>query len=406
MAQKARSDASNSPGNLTDLIDPESLETTIEIKVMMAIANHCVTVNDYGLFERLCGSTTDKDAAGRSFIDYVLREEYNHRYSKIMRILVDKAGSVDCMADHPIIRSIRDSPCRYSSNTPNEDLRESSGTDSTLMNTCLKNDYNDVIGLLQAGANPNHVTSGGMTVSICAIARSQKNWDNPDGPDGEAKIRALMILDALKDAGLDPNIRSPDLQNKTALIAAASAASDLVHPSLLAKLLEIGADPNIATTEGSTPLMFAIKGEKTFGIPYVGRICYPECARMLLEAGANPDEENYNGDTPLNLACDGIIHHVQNNEYEDYVQIAKMLLKCGVNIEESLYSESPITTMKKIAEPNEYQTELLALLENRVADNKIDYDARTKAVISSDFDPTLKQAILKVMKHPTKSIGE
>lgn len=55
--------------------------------------------------------------------------------------------------------------------------------------------------------------------------------------------------------------------------------------------LALGADPNEAEADGTTPLMRAVHGQ------------FPTIARLLIEAGANVDTSNYYGVTALYLAA-------------------------------------------------------------------------------------------------------
>lgn len=94
-------------------------------------------------------------------------------------------------------------------------------------------------------------------------------------------VRALWIL------GADPNIASPD--GTTPLHLAVGPGCE---PAVRA-LLAIGANPDARMTDGVTPLIFAaVAGHETI-------------VRTLLENGANPDAPDNMGDTPLLMAANG-----------------------------------------------------------------------------------------------------
>lgn len=125
--------------------------------------------------------------------------------------------------------------------------------------------------LLDAGANPNATDWYGETPLWVAV--DLRNLEiGPDDKTTGVRDEALALMKRLLDAGANPNARTNefpherrhvvsaigsvawvDLAGQTPFLRAA-AAGDLTAMRLL---LEHGADPNVATNNGTTPLMVA-----------------------------------------------------------------------------------------------------------------------------------------------------
>ncbi len=109
-------------------------------------------------------------------------------------------------------------------------------------------------------------------------------------------MQNVQLVDDLLSKKNNPN--QPNDLGITPLHIAASQSPD--NPTILNKLLEHKADPNIKATElGNTPLHVAVRN---FGEcpPLVSCIGNPLTINRLLKYGANPDIQNNNGDTPIN----------------------------------------------------------------------------------------------------------
>jgi len=103
-----------------------------------------------------------------------------------------------------------------------------------------------------------------------------------------ARYNAVHVMALLLDAGADVNAR--DTNNRwTALLHAIHKQ----HPDAVALLLEHGADPNVATPEGVTPLMMAADDAR------------PAMVKVLLEHGADPRVEGPGGVTAFIQAVSG-----------------------------------------------------------------------------------------------------
>lgn len=148
--------------------------------------------------------------------------------------------------------------------------------------------------LLEKGANPNIANEGGWNPLY--IATDNRNIEGGDYPTRKPDMDHLEYIKLLLQAGADPNIRMAsstetrtifthqwlDESGATPFLRAAQS-SDV---DLMKLLLEYGADANLTTTVGVTPLMVAS------GIAWVEGVTFEwsedankETIRMLLELG-------------------------------------------------------------------------------------------------------------------------
>lgn len=158
--------------------------------------------------------------------------------------------------------------------------------------------FYNVKWLLSKGANPHTVNQAGENLFLTAV--------------GTGNVKLLKFLVAL---GVDPH--HVDKQNSTALhVAAAFTYSE----ETVTYLLQMGFDPNAATTEGTTPIMLAnnsrifdtllkhganlhardIKGRTA--LHYAAIEERPGVYSDMIKAGADPAAKDNDGMTPYDLA--------------------------------------------------------------------------------------------------------
>jgi ankyrin repeat protein len=146
--------------------------------------------------------------------------------------------------------------------------------------------------LLDAGADANTSDWYGVTPLWAAV--DIRNLElGRDGNDRNVRAEALALIERLLAAGVDPNARTRELPHERRFILVvvgsvswvdftgqtpflrAAAAGDV---AVMRLLVARGADPNLATDAGTTPLMAAA------GVNWAVAETYDEGASALLEA--------------------------------------------------------------------------------------------------------------------------
>ena len=156
--------------------------------------------------------------------------------------------------------------------------------------------------LLEHGASPNIVNEGGW--SPLYIATDNRNIEDGDYPTRRPDMDHFEYITLLLDAGADPNVRMQSSTETRTIFThqwlneegatpflRAAQSSDV---ALMQLLLDHGADANIYTTEGVTPLMVAS------GIAWVEGVTYEwseeanrEAITMLLALGNQVNAQDY-----------------------------------------------------------------------------------------------------------------
>jgi hypothetical protein len=126
--------------------------------------------------------------------------------------------------------------------------------------------------MLDAGLNPNARDASGYTALIYA-----------------SRAGNVPMVRLLASRGADPNLSDAAVNSWTPLLHAIHKA----QPRATAALLDAGANPNAADSDGTTPLMMAAG----YG--------YTDIVKILLARGANPRMAS-NGITALDLARSGV----------------------------------------------------------------------------------------------------
>jgi ankyrin repeat protein len=173
-------------------------------------------------------------------------------------------------------------------------IEQTDANDITPLITAITNNHPDVASfLIDKGANINATDWYGRTPLWAAIETRNMDVDNATFENGVDRAPFLTLIQTLLERGANPNIRmkeSPPIRRQflrtTGTLAwvdftgqtpflTASLAADL---DVMRLLLKHGADPKIATFEGTTPLMAAA------GVNWVFDQTYDEGPKARLEA--------------------------------------------------------------------------------------------------------------------------
>ena len=138
-----------------------------------------------------------------------------------------------------------------------------------------------------------------------------KNENSQTMLHGAAAASNAEIMKFLLSNGFKDKINEKDSKGKTPLHI---ACEEVKGYTCVRMLLDAGANPNMKTPNGLTPLHYA--GWKT------------EHIRLLLKAGADVDATDDYGRTALIRAVEGVIEHHSNSYYD----VMHLLLENGANI--------------------------------------------------------------------------
>jgi ankyrin repeat protein len=187
------------------------------------------------------------------------------------------------------------------------------------------------VKLLAAGADPNVPLLSGETPLMVAATRGALET-----------VRALLSGKASVDA-------KESNYGQTAMMAAVTQG----HTAVVEELLRNGADANLGTKSGFTPLMYAAQqgsapitrillaagAKPSFEQPQFGvtallvasAMVRPEIVDLLLDAGANPNAANFRGYNPLLWVVRDSDYGIDLKSKDDIVKIVKSLLAHGAN---------------------------------------------------------------------------
>ncbi len=225
--------------------------------------------------------------------------------------------------------------------------------------------------LIDRGANVNAVDWYGLTPLWAAIDWRNLEVPGPTRENGVDREATFAFIQTLLDKGADPNVRTKeypplhrwimrlgsfawaDLTGQTPFLRAASAGD----VKTMRLLLEHGADPNIKTFNGTTPLMAAA------GINWTVAQTYDEGPEQLLEAVklAQSLGNDVNATNDMGLQA---VHGAANRGLDNVIQF---LAEKGAKLDvPDKQGRTPMTWAKGVflaTHPPEAKPRTMALLE-------------------------------------------
>lgn len=196
------------------------------------------------------------------------------------------------------------------------DVKESAqdGT-SPLLVAILNGHYTLANFLLEKGADPNAVDGKGRAALYAAVDMRNLEWSTRPAPPEKDPMTELDLINALLAHGADPNARltkkiplrgQPSFDGRWANMIGATpfwraAQSDDV--TVMRLLKEKGADPLLATTDHTTPLMVAAGVGWSDGQSHGSQSDAPEALKLCLEWGGDVNAANDVGYTALHGAA-------------------------------------------------------------------------------------------------------
>jgi ankyrin repeat protein len=203
------------------------------------------------------------------------------------------------------------------------------GTGALLM--AVENGHFELaIALVKAGADPNDQRAGYGALHMISWVRKPSRGDDEEGdppPIGSGKLTSLDFVKEMAANGAKVNLQSKTglsgrgILNKpgaTPLLAAASTAD----VALLELLVKLGADPQLANSQRTTPLLAATG--VGVGAPEEAAGTEPdvlECVKLLVKLGADLNAADDHGETAMHGAA-----------YRNHPKVVQFLADQGAKI--------------------------------------------------------------------------
>jgi len=196
------------------------------------------------------------------------------------------------------------------------DVKESAADGTSPVLVAVLNGHYTLAGfLLEHGADPNAVDGKGRAPLYAAVDMRNLEWSTRPAPPEKDALSDLDLIKALLAHGANPNARltkkiplrgQPSFDGRWANMIGATpfwraAQSDDV--TLMRLLKENGADPMLATTDHTTPLMVAAGVGWSDGQSHGSQKDAPDAINLCLEWGGDVNAANDVGYTALHGAA-------------------------------------------------------------------------------------------------------
>ena len=164
--------------------------------------------------------------------------------------------------------------------------------------------------LLESGADPNAFKKGYNALHAVTWIRRPGQGTNRPAPPGSGNLKSLDFVRLLVEKGIDINARMTesragvrtvmDFEGATAFLLAARTADT----AMMRLLLELGADPKIPNTTGTTPLLAAagVGVQSPKEDPGTPEEVY-KAVTIALEAGCDINKTNRKGESVMHGAA-------------------------------------------------------------------------------------------------------
>ena len=186
---------------------------------------------------------------------------------------------------------------------------------SPILVAILNGHYTLANFLLEKGADPNAVDGKGRAALYAAVDMRNLEWSTRPAPPEKDPMTELDLIKALLAHGANPNARltkkiplrgQPSFDGRWANMIGATpfwraAQSDDV--TVMRLLVEKGADPLLATTDHTTPLMVAAGVGWSDGQSHGSQSDAPEALKLCLQWGGDVNAANDVGYTALHGAA-------------------------------------------------------------------------------------------------------
>jgi len=218
--------------------------------------------------------------------------------------------------------------------TPNKTGARAAPDGTSAIILAVENGHFEVaMALVKAGAKPNDQRSGFTALHTLSWVRKPPRGDDESGqppPETTGKLTALDFIRAIVAAGADVNA-TLEAGGKSRSFGAISPrgatpfllACETADLPMMKALVELGADPQLANADGTTPLMAAAGLGCTAPDEDAGTEdeCLTAC-EYLLSLGAKLDATDKHGQTAMHGAA-----------YKNLPKVAKFLTDKGAKIE-------------------------------------------------------------------------
>ena len=258
--------------------------------------------------------------------------------------------------------------------------RRTPGSGSSTLVLAVNNAHWELAAmLLDAGADPNAADQGWTALHEMTWVRKPGTGTNQPAPQGSGNLSSLEFLKKMKEHGADFNAKMTKaarfgptdihMQGATPFLMAARTAD----APLMRALAELGADPLLPNSDGSTPILVAAglgthsPGEDAGTEPEV-----LEAVKAAIELGGDVNSKDKNGET--------VMHAVA---LKQVASVAKYLYEHGAKMDVWNAKDSAGFTPLRIAEGVFYEDKVRQRVP-QVADYFI--DIMSKAGVSTETE--------------------